>query len=232
MFENSVWSLNIESLKWNLECLLPEPRRDFAVIAIDDNYPKCKTNHGCEKLGIGFFVIGGEGIHGNALKTVWFYDIYQKIWIQKASLNYARFGMSAALVNNEIWIAGGMIDEKIPDADSMKTVDIISNTMEYYSLKCKNQDGDDKQEGCGSCNPCGNTQWKISKLLLRIPRLFGRFCLMAPNELYLIGGIGVNEANNLTSLDSIDKFSFEFENWLQCGYLQHARWVLVIFFKK
>lgn len=79
MFDKSVWCFNPVLLKWSLETNLPESRRDFAVIAIDE---KVLTDNKDLKHDVGFYVIGGEGINGRALNSVWFYKVKRKMWIK------------------------------------------------------------------------------------------------------------------------------------------------------
>lgn len=62
-----------------METSLPESRRNFAVIAINiDNRPCDEV----KKHEMGFYVIGGEGVNGRALSTVWFYHIKRKMWVK------------------------------------------------------------------------------------------------------------------------------------------------------
>ncbi|XP_054730191.1 uncharacterized protein LOC129238966 [Anastrepha obliqua] len=193
IFEKSVWSFDPQTIKWTFECNLPEPRRDFAAIVSDEfcggevACERCKgikeaPKQGNGKCANGFFVIGGEGVNETALRTVWYYNILHKTWKKKAPLNVGRYGLMAAMVNNEIWIAGGIIETKTRasaesdcfagvsttavdingggggggdgvgngaakggngsgDSFAVETtksavVDVITDSMEYYSLKC------------------------------------------------------------------------------------------------
>ncbi|XP_036320287.1 uncharacterized protein LOC118734686 [Rhagoletis pomonella] len=215
--------------------------------------------------------------------------------------------MMAAMVNNEIWIAGGIIETKTRASDSrdgfiastttpadMKAlgggdgdgigggvngaakgvngnadsfaveatksavVDVITDSMEYYSLKCaygssgndehatdirlpkvNDVDGDATiaavggDDGVGGCTlsttmkRCGagidGTRWIKANQHLRIPRLFGKFCRPSENELYLVGGIGFNSDNVLTSLSSVDHYNFVEGQWHHYGDIKWAR---------
>ncbi|XP_037825196.1 uncharacterized protein LOC119613271 isoform X2 [Lucilia sericata] len=292
VFEKSIWCFNPQTVKWTLETNLPESRRDFAVIAIDN-----ETNTLCiemlEAHGKGFYVIGGEGVNGNPLSSVWFYNIKRKIWIKKPSLNMGRYGLAAAMVNNEIWVAGGIINDNTvgicgngsshretinattttTTAATKTTTHIITDTIEIYNLKCthgeilannqtkefsncgssrrcKEEEGGDGESdedevevviGDSNINcenlksrpenvaatvnvDCNVGQWIKSKLHLRLPRLFGKFCKMSNGQLYLVGGIGFNDhLNELTSLTDIDVFNEEQHKWEHVGDLNLAR---------
>ncbi|XP_065365467.1 uncharacterized protein LOC135958487 [Calliphora vicina] len=282
-FEKSIWCFNPQTVKWTLETNLPESRRDFAVIAIDTD-----ENRPCDKVlqhGRGFYVIGGEGLNGSPLSTVWFYNIKRKIWIKKPSLNMGRYGLAAAMVNNEIWVAGGIIndntvgicgnnshDETINATATATTTTtaahVITDTIEIYNLKCTHGEilannhtkgfsttssykgdgeaGAGEQGGDGvigdtniNCDnvknlksrpgvvadngDCNVGQWIISKLHLRIPRLFGKFCKMSNGQLYLVGGISYKDhPEGLTSLTDIDVFNVEQHKWEHVGDLNLA----------
>nr|XP_014094364.1 uncharacterized protein LOC106620395 [Bactrocera oleae] len=307
IFEKSVWSFDPLTLKWTFESNLPELRRDFAAI-VSDEY--CGGEVACEhckgikeqhrqrniKAVNGFFVIGGEGVNGTALRTVWYYNVVRKTWKKKAPLHVGRYGLMAAMVNNEIWIAGGIIETKTRASDnydgfvatSMPTVDgnnqggrgaaidgadgggardnngsgdsfaveatksavvdVITDTMEYYSLKCAYSDeyvsdvpmakvndvnsdaavvagaGDGTQPTIGRMGRSFESgRWIKAKQRLRIPRLFGKFCRPSDNELYLVGGIGFDSNNILTSLSSVDHYDFSEGHWHHYGDIKWAR---------
>ncbi|TMW40117.1 hypothetical protein DOY81_014804 [Sarcophaga bullata] len=239
-------------LKWSLETNLPESRRDFAVIAIDE---KILADNKELKHDVGFYVIGGEGVNGRALNSVWFYKVKRKMWIKKPSLNLGRYGLAAVMINDEIWVAGGIINHNSSDGNSesfkTKTAHKITDTMEILNLNRTHdtlakqhkdeylyglyrvdagggegldvghgrlvneptQYGGDKIGDVNSGNDCCNIgQWYISRLHLRIPRLFGKFCKMPNNELYLLGGIGFkghDPQHKFTSLSDIDVYNNE-----------------------
>lgn len=77
-------------------------------------------------------------------------------WLQRPSLNIGRYGLAAALVNNEIWIAGGIINDnntvgiccgnsnssntnnhvETINATTISSAHVITDTIEIYNLKC------------------------------------------------------------------------------------------------
>ncbi|KAM7347147.1 uncharacterized protein ACRADG_006807 isoform 3-T3 [Cochliomyia hominivorax] len=290
IFEKSVWCFNPQTIKWTLETNMPESRRDFAVISIDETTAKTLKHE------MGFYIMGGEGVNGKALSSVWFYNIKRKLWIKKPSLNMGRYGLTAAMVNNEIWVAGGIINDNTvgicgnnitnnnnkssssshgeTTINATISAHIITDTIEIYNLKCTHCeilannhqtkgflnnrycDGeggggrDGGGDGCGDTNEncynvknlknipgtvvvadvaadigdCNVGQWIKSKLHLRIPRLFGKFCKMSSGELYLVGGIGYHEQlKQVTSLTDIDVFNGEQHKWEHVGDLKFAR---------
>ncbi|KAI9582258.1 hypothetical protein GQX74_015381 [Glossina fuscipes] len=83
-FEKSIWCFDPTTLKWVFESSLPESRRDFAVIAINEPTicSHCQDSKDMRRHDIGFFIIGGESTNGVALNSVWFYSVRRKIWIK------------------------------------------------------------------------------------------------------------------------------------------------------
>lgn len=62
---------------------------------------------------------------------------------QKPSLNLGRYGLAAAMVNNEIWVAGGIINNSTTDdicsnseTFKTKTAHKITDTVEILNLNC------------------------------------------------------------------------------------------------
>uniref|UniRef100_A0A1A9WFC5 BTB domain-containing protein n=1 Tax=Glossina brevipalpis TaxID=37001 RepID=A0A1A9WFC5_9MUSC len=249
--KSSIWRFELTTLKWVFESSLPESRRDFSVIAINEesNCSHCQDKKGINRLDMGLLIIGGESIKGTALNSVWFYSTSRKIWIKKAPLNRGRYGFAAAVVNNEIWVAGGMVEESSTamadagdgdgagacagaGAEITKTnTYVITDTIEIYKLKCIHESNNDTRTcipamehgmGGGGVKRC-DRQWIPLKLRLRMPRLFARFCVVGNGELYLVGGLKYDKQGVPKSLSDIDNLDFCRGEWTHCGDLKWAR---------
>uniref|UniRef100_A0A1I8PEI8 BTB domain-containing protein n=1 Tax=Stomoxys calcitrans TaxID=35570 RepID=A0A1I8PEI8_STOCA len=323
IFENSVWCFDPQTLKWTVESNLPESTCDFAVVSLDKRKcSRCKGTKSQDEPDRGFYIIGGRGSNGKILNTVWFYNIKRKQWFKKPSLNMGRYGLTAAMVNNEIWIAGGItnsqgggrisndndcdtnvdrervggggVNGKIGVSGSSShtplakmvyaTANVITDTMEIYTLQCSHENlahnwprnaeegfeniytaahmveaiavntadaasavaiashddcgvdghdadnGDDDDAfgvataGVGEMCDCIMGQWIKSKLRLRVPRVFGKFCKMPNGDLYLVGGMGVDKAKgHLTSMSDIDRLEVKQQQWQHYGDLNWPR---------
>jgi len=124
--------------------------------------------------------------------------------------------------------------------------DVITDSIEYYSLKCchskNNGSGDTAIIKCENCLGLGGEKCMTSEQTLRVPResltipllsylakllksyrLFGRFCKLTENDLFIIGGIGYNPEGYLASMWSIDRYKFKEKEWAYYGSLEYAR---------
>ncbi|XP_037936729.1 GATA zinc finger domain-containing protein 14-like [Teleopsis dalmanni] len=202
VFEKSVWSYNPNTFEWFQEVDIPELRRDFAAVAID-NIVKSELNSNCSNLPIGIFVIGGEDPDQVALNTVWFYNIERKVWHKMPSLSLGCYGLTAVVFRNEIWTAGGITQIK----GRNRLIEKLSDAMECIPL-----------------TNIKNRKWVSSRTRLRIPRVFGRFCKVSPTELLLIGGLCNNEENICVSVDLIDFFNPNTKLWEYLGNLTIPRY--------
>ncbi|XP_055845675.1 uncharacterized protein LOC129911781 isoform X2 [Episyrphus balteatus] len=209
IFETAVWSFDPKRLEWHNETFLPQSRRDFGMIAYDNDvtYNKKTKINAEEEQGdakgqtrTGLFIFGGESIDGTPLSSMFYYNVEKKIWSEEASLNIGRYGLASTVVVNtkntaEIWVAGGVCGHEKGGHP------IITDSMECYNLT-----SDD--DGCWS--------WKELIIRLRIPRLFSKFCTTnRGTNLYIIGGIGLDPKHpgEFKSLASIDRYDFHEQNW-------------------
>ncbi|XP_055914046.1 uncharacterized protein LOC129947492 isoform X2 [Eupeodes corollae] len=205
IFETAVWSFDPKYLEWHNESNLPQCRRDFGLVAYDNDVTINKgTNNadqGDGKLQTrpgGLYIFGGESNNGSPLSSMLYYNVEKKVWTEEASLNIGRYGLAFAMVNtkntSEIWVAGGVCGHEKGGHP------IITDSMESYSLT--------SDDGCW--------RWKELIIRLRIPRLFSRFCTTnGGTNLYIVGGIGLDSQHpgEFKSLGSIDYFCCNENSW-------------------